>query len=113
MTVQIEKKSLDDINGTDKTKVRPSTSFVCFCFFYFLCFFLVRCFFGELYMEASCSPLIENHSVWRFGFKLKIAAAIAKHREARAVKSLHHHVRVAVGLPRISPYAGTHFAKSM
>lgn len=43
-------------------------------------------------MEASCSPRIENHSVWRFGFKLKIAVAIAKHREARAVKSLHHHV---------------------
>lgn len=44
-------------------------------------------------MEASCSPLIENHSAWRFGFKLKIAVAIAKHREARAVKSLRHHVR--------------------
>lgn len=66
MTVQIEKKSLDDINGTDKTEVRPSTSFVCCCFFNF--FFLGRCFFGELYMEASCSPLIENHNVWRFGF---------------------------------------------
>lgn len=100
MTVQIEKKSLDDINGTDKTEVRPSTSFVCFCFFIFYFFFLVRCFFGELYMEASCSPLIENHSVWRFGFKLKIAVAIAKHREARAVKSLRHHVRVHPDLSR-------------
>lgn len=39
MTVQIEKKSLDDINGTDKTEVRPSTSFVCFFIFYFLFFF--------------------------------------------------------------------------
>lgn len=104
MTVQIEKKSLDHINGTDKIEIWSSTSFVCF---FIIIFFLVRCFFGELYMEASCSP----HSAWRFGFKLKIAAAIAKHREARAVKSLHHHV--AVGLPRISPYAGTHFAKSM
>lgn len=64
-------------------------------------------------MEASCFSLIENHSVWRFGFKLKIAVAIAKHREARAVKSLRHHVRVHPELPRISPYAGTHFAKSM
>lgn len=94
MTVQIEKKSLDHINGTDKTEV------CLFLFFYFLFFFLVRCFFGELYMEASCSPRIENHSVWRFGFKLKIAVAIAKHREARAVKSLHHHVRVHSHLSR-------------
>lgn len=51
-------------------------------------------------MEASCFSLIENHSVWRFGFKLKIAVAIAKHREARAVKSLRHHVRVHPHLSR-------------
>lgn len=71
MTVQIEKKSLDHINGTDKIEIWPSTSFVCFII---IIFFLVRCFFGELYMEASCSSLIENHSTWRFSFKLKIAA---------------------------------------
>lgn len=97
MTVQIEKKSLDHINGTDKIEIWSSTSFVCF---FITIFFLVRCFFGELYMEASCSPLIENHSAWRFGFKLTIAAAKAKHREARAVKSLHHHVRVHPHLSR-------------
>lgn len=77
----------------------PRRLFV-FVFFIFYFFFLGRCFFGELYMEASCSPLIENHSVWRFGFKLKIAVAIAKHREARAVKSLRHHVRVHPHLSR-------------
>lgn len=93
MTVQIENKSLDHINGTDKIEIWSSTSFVCF---FNIIFFLVRCFFGELYMEASCSP----HSAWRFGFKLKIAAAIAKPREARAVKSLHHHVRVHSHLSR-------------
>lgn len=76
----------------------PRRLFVFVFLFYF--FFLVRCFFGELYMEASCSPRIENHSVWRFGFKLKIAVAIAKHREARAVKSLRHHVRVHPHLSR-------------